>query len=334
MATKPVNRRDFVTGISALGAASLLGIPEIASAEPPPEVTRIKLARVPVICFAPQFVAEPLLRLEGFSEVEYVSVEDDIPTTLTKNADMAMFGGPSIIPAIDKGFPITALAGLHEGCWELFAREHVTSIQDLKGRTVAITNFGGVQHVWLASIFSYVGVDPRTEIDWVITEKWGEPKRLYAEGKVDAFLGFPPEPQELRANNIGRVIMNTTTDRPWSQYFCCMVGVRNAFLDQNPIATKRALRAILKAADICTQEPETAAGFLVNRGWERRYDVALEVIRSLSYDRWRTDSLSSTILFHSLRLREVGMINSTPQQIVERGVNDTVLNELRKELKA
>ena len=47
---------------------------------------------------------------------------------------------------------------------------------------------------------------------------------LFADGQVDAFLGFPPEPQELRARKIGRVILNMATDKPWSQYFCCMAS--------------------------------------------------------------------------------------------------------------
>ena len=114
----------------------------------------------------------------------------------------------------------------------------------------------------------------------------------------------------------------------------CMVGARNEFIEKNPIATKRALRAILKAADICSQDPELAARFLVEKGYEPRYDVALEVLKSLSYDRWRTDNPTDTIRFHCLRLRDAGMIKSTPQQIIERGSNFTFLNELKRELKA
>ena len=52
---------------------------------------------------------------------------------------------------------------------------------------------------------------------------------LFVKGEADAFIGFPPEPQELRARGISRVIRNTTTDQPWSQYFCYTVrqqGVR------------------------------------------------------------------------------------------------------------
>jgi NitT/TauT family transport system substrate-binding protein len=328
------SRRKFLANTSALGAASFLGLPRPAAAEPPPEITRIRLARVPVICFAPQFVAEALLHLEGFSDVQYVNVEDDIPSTLATVSDLAMFGGPSMLPAIDNGFPISALAGLHEGCWELFAHEPVKTLRDLRGRTVAIGAIKGVDHVWLSSMLAYVGIDPRTDIEWVSTKKWGDRMRLYLDGKVDAFLGFPPEPQKLRADNVGRVIVDTTNDRPWSQYFCCMVGARNEFIEKNPIATKRALRAILKAADICSEEPELAARVLVERGWEPHYDLALEVIKSLSYNRWRTDNPADTIRFHSLRLREAGMIKSTPQQIIERGSNFTFLNELKRELKA
>jgi len=328
------NRRKFLANTSALGAASFLGLPRIAAAEPPPEITRIRIARVPVICFAPQFVAEALLHLEGFSEVEYVNAENDIPSTLATKSDLAMFGGPSLLPAIDNGFPISAIAGLHEGCWELFAHEPVHTMLDLVGRSIAIGQLGGVDHVWLSSMFAYVGIDPRTEIEWVTTVKWKDKMRLYLDGKVDAFLAFPPEPQDLRASNVGQVIIDTTNDRPWSQYFCCMVGARNEFIEKNPIATKRALRAILKAADICSQDPEQAARFLVERGYEPRYDIALEVLKSLSYDRWRTDDPTDTMRFHSLRLREAGMIKSTPQEIIKRGSNFTFLNELKRELKA
>ena len=76
-------------------------------------------------------------------------------------------------------------------------------------------------------------------------------KQLLAEGKVDAFLGFPPAPQEPRARKIGHVVVNSATDRPWSQYFCCMVVANREFVARHPVATKRAVRAILKADQVC-----------------------------------------------------------------------------------
>jgi DNA-binding transcriptional LysR family regulator len=59
---------------------------------------------------------------------------------------------------------------------------------------------------------SYVGLDPAKDISWV-THPLAEVMRLLATGKIDAFLGFAPDPQELRAKKIGRVVVNSSVDR-------------------------------------------------------------------------------------------------------------------------
>src|SRR5262245_55001354 len=111
--------------------------------------------------------------------------------------------------------------------------------------------------------------------------------RLFAEGRIDAFLGFPPEPQELRAKGIGSVVVSTLNDRPWSQYFCCMVSASRDFVRTAPVATKRVLRAMLKATDICALQPDRVARFVVDRGFVRNYDYTLQVIKELGYRQWR-----------------------------------------------
>ena len=80
---------------------------------------------------------------------------------------------------------------------------------------------------------------------------FAEAMQGFLDGKVDAILGFPPQPQEVRAKQIGQVIVNTTQDRPWSHYFCCMAVLQREFVRKNPSRRSGALRAILKAADIC-----------------------------------------------------------------------------------
>jgi len=101
------HRRNFLAQSSALAAASLPGFHRTAAAEPPPEVTRIRLVQIPALRFAPQYVAEALLRLEGFEEIAYVKLNYTLPATLSKSADLAMFGGPRLLPAIESDFPIS-----------------------------------------------------------------------------------------------------------------------------------------------------------------------------------------------------------------------------------
>ena len=106
------------------------------------------------------------------------------------------------------------------------------------------------------------------------------------------------------------------------------------FVSKYPIATRRALRAYLKATDICLREPERVARYLADKEYEPRYEIGLDTLKSVRFDRWRESNLEDTFRFHALRLREVGMIKSTPQQIIAQGTDWRFLNELKKELKA
>jgi NitT/TauT family transport system substrate-binding protein len=66
------SRRDFLASASLAATAGVLGAPASLAAEPPPETTRIRVKRSAAICFAPAYVADALLRAEGFTEIEYV----------------------------------------------------------------------------------------------------------------------------------------------------------------------------------------------------------------------------------------------------------------------
>ena len=328
------SRRRFLGGTLA-GTAGLLGLyPRSATAEPPPEVKKIRLVHAPAICLSPQYLAEELLRLEGFSEIQYV----DQPMTKSLGpleagqADMTQGAGVDVVAALDAGRAILPLAGIHAGCYELFVNEQIAGIKDLQGKSVAITTDDSTERLFLSSIVAYIGVNPR-DMRWITAASASDAVQTFVDGKADAFFAFAPQGEELRAKNVGRVILNTTQDRPWSQYFCCMVSARRAFAEKYPAATRRALRAFLKAADLCAQEPDRAARYLAAKGYEPRYDMALEVLKGLPYRRWRDADPEDTLRFHALRLHEVGLIKSSPQKLIAQGTDWRFLNELKKELK-
>jgi NitT/TauT family transport system substrate-binding protein len=309
-----------------------------AAAEPPPEIPKIRLIQNGSICLAPQYLAEELLRLEGFSQVEYVPQrDDDLDLNVligAGRADFTLDGATSLVPAIDGGRPFVVLAGVHGGCYELFGSGRVRAIRDLKGKSIAIGGTGSADHVYIASMMAYVGMDPRSDVKWIDTQSFDKPMELFVAGKADAFLGFPPQPQQVRAKKVGHVIVNTAQDSPWSQHFCCMLVGDREFVRKYPVASKRVVRAILKAADVCTREPERVARYIVNKGYERSYDIALEVVKEVSYSAWRNFDPESTLRFHALRLHEVGMIKTSPQKLIAQGTDWRFLNELKRELKA
>ncbi|MCA1444563.1 ABC transporter substrate-binding protein [Ensifer sp. IC4062] len=328
------SRRSFLASIAAAGAAGLTGAAPFA-AEAPLETSTIRLAKIRGICIAPQYVAEELLRLEGFTDVRYVMAEAGYATAekiARGDFDFSLNFAAPLALAIDAGEPIILLAGVHPGCFELFGNESIRGITDLKGKSVGIQGLGSTPHAFVTSMAAYVGLDPQKDIRWV-TDPSVRPMELFVKGKVDAFLGFPPEPQELRARNIGHVVVNSTIDRPWSQYFCCMLAGNADFVRNNPVATKRVLRAILRAADLCVAEPQRVARQIVDGGFTANYDYALQAMSEVPYGKWREYDPEDTIRFYALRLHESGMVKSSPQEIIADGTDWRFLNEVKRELK-
>jgi NitT/TauT family transport system substrate-binding protein len=328
-------RRDLISGIAGAATVGLVRAPR-AAAEGPLETTSVRLLKVPGICRAPQYVAEALLRAEGFTDIRQVErgSSEEINEALAQNqADFGTHYSAELLPGIESGGAITILSGVHVGCQELFVRDDIRGIIDLKGRSVAVPVLISTPQVLVSAMAARVGLDPARDIRWVVS-KSPTPMQLFTDGKVDAFVGTPPEPQELRARHIGHVLVNTGLDRPWSQYFCCMFAGNRDYVRNHPVATKRVLHAILKAADFCTAEPAGAARQLVDGGFTPRYDYALQTMHDVVYDKWRDYDAEDTVRFYALLLREAGIIKSTPQKIIADGTDWRFLDEVKRELKA
>lgn len=333
-------RRQVLGRISAAAGAGLLGLgTRPAVAEPPPETRTIRLPFIPQgygLCVAPQWLAKEFLHLEGFTDVRYVDYRGaatEYEMLSAGTIDMSASFGSDLVVGIDTGNPIVVLSGLHAGCVEVFANDRVPTLRDIGGKRVAITRKGFTEHIFFSSVVAFVGLDPERDIEWV-----KEPDRrkwpwLLEKGKVDVVFAFPPHNLVIREKQVGHVILNTTTDEPWRHFFCCMIAARRDFMRDYPIATKRALRALVKAIELCEADREGAAQRLVARRAIDRYDFALKTLEEIPYGAWRTYDPEASLRFLALRLREAGLVKMTPNEILERGTDFRFIDELRRELK-
>src|SRR5258707_5162655 len=159
-------RRSFLASLSSAGALGLIGGDNASAQEAPPETTTIRLVKNAGICIAPQYVADELLRAEGFTAIQHVMmpVAGMAEAIGRGEVDLSLHFAALLIPAIEVGEAITVLAGIHVGCFELFANEHIRSIRDLKGKKVGIQGAGVHQHAFLAAMAAHVGLDPAKDI--------------------------------------------------------------------------------------------------------------------------------------------------------------------------
>src|SRR5215472_1655299 len=133
-------RRQFLSTVSmGAVAAGLLRAPRALAAEGPLETTTVRFANAPQFCAAPKFVAEELLRAEGFTDIRHVDLlPPDTPVRMVARgeADFNPSYAVSLIADLDAGAALTVLAGVHVGCTELFVHEPIRGIGDLKGKSV------------------------------------------------------------------------------------------------------------------------------------------------------------------------------------------------------
>ena len=186
--------------------------------------------------------------------------------------------------------------------------------------------------IFISMFAAYVGLNPEKDINWV-SVPWGDLVPMFTQGKIDAFMCTPPVSVELRPRKLGHALVNTTTDKPWSQYSCCMIASTREFVRRYPVATKRAMRAILKGVDLCASDPSRVARFFTYRGLGS-YEMTLQGLREIPFGKWREIDTVDSLRFWALRMRDVRAIKSSPQHIIEQGIDLRFLNELKKELKA
>jgi NitT/TauT family transport system substrate-binding protein len=344
------SRRDFLASLSAAGAAGALDARTSLADERPPETTtiRIRVEDAPplvvsgvaenALCIAPTLITEDLLRGEGFTDIRYVLVKNGPPYTQAferREIDFSTAFAPGAVRRLDAGVPITVLAGVHPGCFQLFVHEHIRTFTDLKSKQVGFNEGpGSAEHLYVSIMAAHVGLDPENDINWVMTDHVASPLELFIQSKIDAYLAFVPEFPELRDRKIGRVLVDMAMDRPWSQYYCCVLVGSTDFVRQYPVATKRAMRAILKATDLCATEPERAARQLIEGGFAQHYEVALQTLTDLPYNVWRDLDPEDSLRFYALWMHEFGELTSTPNKVIAEGTDWRFLNELKRELKA
>jgi NitT/TauT family transport system substrate-binding protein len=113
-----------------------------------------------------------------------------------------------------------------------------------------------------------------------------------------------------------------------------MLAANREYFLRFPVATKRALSAILRAADLCVSDPSGVARRLVDAGVTSQYGYAFQTVSEIHYDKWRDYNAEDTVRFYALRLHEAGIIKSLPNKLIADSTDWRFLNELKRELKA
>ena len=175
-------RRQFLTTLSSAAAAGLLCAPRVLAAEGSLETTTVRIAKG-ALCLSSLYIAEEMLRAEGFTEIRYIEEgRNPIRAVTQGEVDFSGAYANQSVRAIDAGEPLMLLAGVMVGCFELFAREGIDSIAELKGKSIGAGAAGSLSQELVTLITAQVGLDSVKDVQWV-TDPSVKPIELFVQGK-------------------------------------------------------------------------------------------------------------------------------------------------------
>jgi NitT/TauT family transport system substrate-binding protein len=294
---------------------------------------------MPPECDPGVWLARDYLHDEGFTDVSYVSTSFTTRGWLTDHlADVALAHPEFMVATIDAGLPLTILAGLHTACLELWVDSSITSFNGLRGRriSVRVADLSDQFFAYFATLLAWIGIDPLKDVHFVESGIANYPGMIeaFAQGRAEAVLAGGLEGPRLRQMKApGHVLLDSMIEKPWSQYECCHLVANRDWALQNPAATKRVTRAIIRSTDRAAQDHPRAAHDAFASGFSTNSSEYLvtQAMNMCTYN-WRNVEPEETLRFFGLRLNEAKLIKRTPQEIIGMGANFAYMRQLRSEL--
>jgi NitT/TauT family transport system substrate-binding protein len=337
--------RTLATGAAVAGGGALAACAQQSGAAqlppkelPPPETTTVRIV-MPPECDPGIWLARDYLLAEGFTDVSFVPTPFVSQTWLTNDlADIAPGHAEFTVATIDAGLPLTILAGLHRGCFELWVDRSIANVRDLRGRRISVRQgkMSDQFFVFFAALLGPIGIDPLKDVHFVESGPEDYPGMIsaYTEGRADAVLaGGAQGPFLKRLNAPGHVILDTMVEKPWSQYVCCHLVANRDWAHRNPIATKYVTRAVLRATDVAAKDHARAAHDSVAGGFPKEESLVTAAMAMSTYN-WRDLDPEETLRFFGLRLAAIKLIKRTPDQLIQSGTDLAYMRQLRSELKS
>jgi ABC-type nitrate/sulfonate/bicarbonate transport system substrate-binding protein len=229
---------------------------------PAPELTTIRfgISALEFHSFPLHYAAVTgILEKYGITELEETyteGVSTAIQALAGNRLDVQAGTGSSVISSLTTDTPFitigTTLSKLTDG---LFGGEGIASMEDLRGKPIAISTFGGESHAVVVSALRGAGMSPD---DVEIVQIGGQSDRIAAVigGSVAAAPIDIARQQQMEDEGLTLLVNLAETDQQLPRGG---LNVTREFAEQNPNTVMAMLAAVVEAIQLMKEDPEAAA---------------------------------------------------------------------------
>jgi NitT/TauT family transport system substrate-binding protein len=230
---------------------------------PKPELTKLRIgisAPNEPVQYAEKYADTlGLYQKYGITTIEVTGFEGDgkaLQALVAGQLDMFVGGASTAINSVTTDTPVKVLSmnstTLDDG---LFCGKDIKTPADVKGKTVAISTFGGTSHGSAILLLQSIGLTPK---DATITQTGNEGTRIAAlkGGSVGCAVVGISQKEALTATGLNVVADLTKAKLQWGR---SGLMARTDFLQKNPNTVLVAVAATLEAQTAIFKDPKAAA---------------------------------------------------------------------------
>jgi len=194
-----------------------------------------------------------------------------------------------------KGVPIKGVLLGHRNGSVITVKvgNEINTVEDLKGKTIAIPNKFSTHNILLRKILSDRGIDAAKELK-IIDMAPPEMVQALASGQINGFIVAEPFGGQAELQKVGKVLM--LSKDIWADHICCVLNVREDIIAKNPEAVQELVDGLVdtgqfiegnrqEAANLSTkylgQKPEVILHVLTNPKDRVTYDQLLPTMDDL-----------------------------------------------------
>jgi len=268
MADAFFSRRSFLQKTGLIMAGTVLAPAFSLRAAESDKLTTVKLAwGQTAVCQAPISVAlkQGFFKKYGLN-VEPVNFSGPTDALLQAIATGQADGGIGMalrwLKPLEQGFDVDLTVGTHGGCMRLLAPSsaRINSVQDLVGKSVAVTDQASPIRNFFAIKLAKLGIDPDKQVNWLQypADLFGEALR---KGEVQALATDDPQGWLIKHRD-GLIEVDNNLNDEYRQMTCCVLGLRGSLVRDNPEVARAITQAIVDAQQWTADNPaETAKIF-------------------------------------------------------------------------
>lgn len=161
---------------------------------------------------------------------------------------------PAATAALNGVADITILAQVNKEGSALVCRPDITSLTQLRGKTVAIPGHATMQDCLIQKGLRNAGLTP--EMLGLMVLKPPEMLPAMEAGDIDCFIAWEPHPTQAVTMGTGTVVARSGT--LWKEHPCCVLIAQDTFAHNRQEDTKKIIRAHRKACLFIREHPEEA----------------------------------------------------------------------------